>query len=491
MIPSHLSLGTVMKFAICQIRCHVPCWLFSLILLGSPAGVELVQAQKAAVGYDDLVAKYGSSLEDGTGIKVAMAEANTGNANNGVYNYLPNSSAAQFSGKVIHDGSGQSTGSSGHATTVGQLFFGNTFSMTGGITDITGYNASHWINDIMGTGTGAAPADQDFRVYNHSWVARGGSSDSIPVPVAENVMQRLDFFINQTGATVVVGADNQATLPLLLTQGYNSISVGRTSGSHSYGPTTIYGNGRIKPDLVAPLGSTSSATAFVSSAAALLHHKADNMGSAHAAQPETVKAILMAGATKDEFSGWNRTQTRPLDTRFGAGELNIYNSYHIMQGGEFDGVAGQPTTNIGAYGWDYEASLGAGSSLYYQFEVNAWEATDLSFLLTWNMEVTDLDPGSAFNPSYRLADLQLALYNSTTSFLGTQIDLSQSPVDNVEHIYLDWLAAGTYTIEVRNWSSFSTDYALAWRMQAIPEPSSLLMLALTIVGIGMRRHRLT
>ena len=63
------------------------------------------------------------------------------------------------------------------------------------------------------------------------------------------------------------------------------------------------------------------------------------------ARSEVIKAMLMAGATKGEFANWidpttglvnpwNRTQTRPLDDVFGAGELNVYNSYLIGIGGK-------------------------------------------------------------------------------------------------------------------------------------------------------------
>ena len=58
----------------------------------------------------------------------------------------------------------------------------------------------------------------------------------------------------------------------------------------------------------------------------------------------------MAGATKQEFANWtdpatteptpnpwNRTPTQPLDDMFGAGELNVYNSYLIQLGGQHAG----------------------------------------------------------------------------------------------------------------------------------------------------------
>jgi hypothetical protein len=68
-------------------------------------------------------------------------------------------------------------------------------------------------------------------------------------------------------------------------------------------------------------------------------------------------------------------------------------------------------------------------------------------------------------------NLNLQLYNSTTTFLGSVLDQSISTVDNVEHIYLNSLAAGTYTLKVSGAANW--DYGLAWRMTtAFDEPNA-------------------
>ena len=47
------------------------------------------------------------------------------------------------------------------------------------------------------------------------------------------------------------------------------LAVGLTNGGSSYGPTSVDGTGRVKPDLVTPSSQTSYATPMVASAAAL------------------------------------------------------------------------------------------------------------------------------------------------------------------------------------------------------------------------------
>jgi len=67
--------------------------------------------------------------------------------------------------------------------------------------------------------------------------------------------QRLDYAIVRDGFTAVVGVNNgdSTTLPELLSQSYNTISVGRSDGKHGHGLTVLDGQGRIKPELVVPV----------------------------------------------------------------------------------------------------------------------------------------------------------------------------------------------------------------------------------------------
>jgi len=472
-------------------------WLLfcGLLIFGGvlPSVSVFGQAYKETIGFNALVAEVGPGLENGAGIAVAQPEANAGTSPE-VW-YMPNAADGQFTGKSFTDGSGLSTGTSSHATaTVGHYFYGNSLSIAPGIRDITGYLAGDWIDTRLAPGGAGTPIREAFRVSNHSYVARVAD---ISPEVAADRMRRMDFYINQNGTSVVVGADNLDTRPLprLFTQSYNVISVGRSDGNHSFGLTTLYGTGRVKPDLVAPVTSTSRATAIVSAAAALLHEKADNMGgdAADARRPEVIKSILMSGATKEPFASWNRTETRPLDLRYGAGQLNIYNSYFIMDAGQFDGHLGQPTDQIGPLGWDYhEALAGNNTSMFYEFAVGAGGAIDLSVMLNWQIQILDQNPDpTVFDPLDRLADFSLRLWDSTGGFLDTQIDLSNSSVDNVEHIWRNSLAEGLYTLQVTNHSEFSNSFALSWRMTAIPEPGSGGVLFFLSLALGWRRSRKT
>ena len=88
--------------------------------------------------------------------------------------------------------------------------------------------------------------------------------------------------------------------------------------------------------------------------------------------------------------------------------------------------------------------------IYYNFEVPVGStAPELSILLAWNVKVTDTNPSEGvFNPQESLQNLDLQLFDSTASFLGSMLDQSVSTVDNVEHIYRTNLGPGTYTLKV-------------------------------------------
>ena len=149
-------------------------------------------------------------------------------------------------------------------------------------------------------------------------------------------------------------------------------------------PTTPYALASTRPDLVAPMGATSYATPVVASAAALLVEVGHNGGTTLSTDPlvqsttnrngdtiynaersEVVKAALMAGASRTASQlllGYHATTTNGLDSTYGAGQLNIYNSYHIIAAGEQNSREDGGTGFIGRFGFDYDPNFGGLSS---------------------------------------------------------------------------------------------------------------------------------
>lgn len=410
----------------------------AIVALGSAArGDPLWWTQ---IGYTQLKAELGSGTPTGTGVKAAQVEALDGG------NYAPSLTDTQFMEKTITLKSGAS-GVSGHATTVGQYLYGTSSSTSPEITQIDSWRADDWIAaGFLKTATTAEPGVQDAKVQTDSWIGLFGTT-------AEDVdaLRRLDYTINRDNYVCIASLKNGVgTLPPLLCQNYNGISVGRSDGQHSYGVTTVDGTGRTKPDIVAPASATSWAGPMVASSAAVLWEAGS--GNAHAQQSVTVKAMLMAGATKSEFPSWDRTQARPLDEVYGAGELNIYNSYHIFAAGEQEAST---SADVQRTGWDFDTVSSASRQYFFDVPVG-YTLDDMSILLTWNRLVEDGRAGPEWgDPTSFLANLSLELWTADGYSLLTELDCSDSAADNVELIYASSLSSGRYAFSISNASGTS------------------------------------
>ncbi|HYO24642.1 MAG TPA: dockerin type I domain-containing protein [Lacipirellulaceae bacterium] len=476
------------------------------LLAAAPAwGLEQWQTD---VGLQRLIDVLGPSLPVGAGVHISQVESADGSGN-----YFPSTGTPEFAagndplGQAVTfiDGTGTSTLASGHSNQVGSVIYGNALGLATGAPTVTMYEANAWLQHQIDydNNESQTPVAQPFDVQNHSWI---GTFNSAALDLG--TLRRFDYMIETGDMTAVVGANNNfgtpnpaLAHPALMVHSYNAIVAGLTDSRHSRGATSaVYGTGRFRPDLVAPAMVTSYATGYISGAAAVLRGAVANTA---ADRSEPIKALLLAGATKTEFlpgaikseanpdgpanvlgfveaatgltNNWNQLNTlptdagntRPLDDLFGAGELNLHNSYLMTVGGQTAGVATAPAAPVDAYGWDYRnrKADATAASMYYNFEVPAGStARELSIVLTWNVKITDSgEPG--FQGAESLQDLNLKFYDSSASFLGQQLLKSNSAVDNVEHIYATNLGPGTYTLEVTG--SQSWDYGLAWRTSTL------------------------
>jgi len=444
------------------------------------------------IGYTALVARLQAAslpVPTGAGIRVTQVEALSQGG------YLPNTNSGELFGEPVVDMTG-SGGFSGHANTVGKIFYGNVSSIAENIAQIHAYESIDWMLDgYLRTTASGGPMDEwvEFgveppRVQNHSWVyvtVPDGLDFDGPGPIqpllpgftgqqiAIDALRRLDHVLDRDGVVAVVAVNNGSgsSIPNLLGNAYNAIVVGQSNGSSSLGPSTLDVGGRSKPDLVAS-GDFPGATPLVSravpkvaSSAALLLETAT--GDADAERSETIKALLLAGATKDELASWSHTKTQPLDLRYGAGDLNIDNSHAILEAGQqeaSESVHVQPT------GWDFD-TIDSTNPLHYTFDIPHGQVADvLSIAVTWHRQIA-IDPGmgalgsALLTPS--LANLDLKLYTEeefTSSTPPPDDRQSTSGIDNVEHIFqhTPWFN-GTYTIELT--ADQTWDFALAWRAQ--------------------------
>lgn len=431
--------------------------VLTLFLLAGLTGPVAASVDRDAAGYAALAARLGEAMPTGAGVVFMMVEASE-IGGDGPYRYLPNPAAAALAGKTFTDVTDNSTPeSSSHATFVASFAVGLTDSMAPGTTDIRVWHADDWLRTgFLRLGAFASPRVAPGPVFSHAWI----STSSAPTDHTQ-ILRRLDFASNRDGFLAVAGLNNgsSTTIPELLAPAYHGLSVGLTSGAHSRGTTTIDGTGRVKPELVAPATLTSWATGLVSGAVAMLWDGAGDLGEADAQRPETLKAAIMAGASKAPFAGWARTEARPLDSVFGAGQLDVDATWRILEGGR------QPVTANGvasAHGWD-RFTLASNSSRSWDLEVPAGEVgLELSAVVTWHRVILILGT----NVTSGMANVSLELHGVAEGGGLTLLDRSDSAVDNVEHIWRPGpLAPGRYRLTVaRPSSSTGAVPSVAWRM---------------------------
>ena len=426
---------------------------------------------------------------DGTGIRVAQPEAYNGdNGSTNCWEVNPANVAQPIVLFTYTSGLGTSTSFpnsvgdwSSHADAVGNDFYGLPNGVATNVAHVDNYDANYFVNVsslIIGPVTNyvvTLPATNiNDRVVNQSFIA-GYVPSQVPVAEQQAIDSAYDNYAAQFNTLFVSGAGNGGSVCPPSTC-YNGISVGAYGGGSSVGPTLD--NGRAKPDITVfgvPADLTSFSTPFVSGTAAVLMQaglRGDGGNDTNSpADIRTVKALLLNGAIKP--ADWTNSTSSPLDARYGAGVLNVFNSYEQLAGGKHGYIFSTNIPNSGAHpptgaansvgalsGWDFSTNSSSSTTdgvNHYYFNVTngAGNATfTATATLVWNRH--------RFQKS--INNLDLFLYDAVSSNL---VACSTSLVDNVEHIFMPELAQGRYDLQI--WKaggsgivSSSETYALAW-----------------------------
>ncbi|MEX2140066.1 MAG: autotransporter-associated beta strand repeat-containing protein [Pirellulales bacterium] len=446
---------------------------------------------KEDVGLVTLQTMFGNA-PTGTGVPVSMTEAVV---NGG---YTPMTELPDFAGKHFEFRSG-AAGNSAHATWVAQNFFGLTTSLAPGIDTIELYDANDYLTDgFLNAGdpnNNPRSSPQNSRVGNHSWISNGGSINGML-----DVLQREDWMIERDEFIQVVGVNNgELNTNPIVSNAFNVIAVGRTDGQHAINTLPlggIYTGYRTRPEIVAPMPVTSFSTPVVAAASALLvnlGHSTPYLSNGsisparfpgttvfHAETSEVIKAALLAGASRLAFNSTDgsalvdyrgdasRQSNNGLDKRFGAGQLNVHNSFSIVMEGEQNSRADGRTVDVLAAGFDYDPHFGgangSNSSGVYDFTAG-WTGQTLTASLAWNarIDIEQVKLGEYANAG-TLYNLDLSLFDMTT---GTPalVAASTSGNQNTENIWASLIGGRRYRLEVGRAGAqapFDWDYGLAW-----------------------------
>jgi hypothetical protein len=301
----------------------------------------------------------------------------------------------------------------------------------------------------------AAPDNVRFRVVTHSWTNWHVIDPQIVADPVQ-LIRRTDAMIDRDDVLQVMATANESKnfLPVIANC-YNGIAVGRVSKESALGPTRLDVPGRGKPDILAPLHTTSQATPTVSSAVVLLLESAIQQDKPRATKPYVIKSVLLTGAKKlrpsknpnakidwafGEAHPAAQRRQLPLDFRQGAGMLQVDRSYAILQQPE-----AAPGAVAGSMGWSRD-SVAESQSRDYAFTLDRPQT--FAATLVWHRHIAKYGlPDVAV-----INNLDLYLYrgplDSTGNERGEPLACSVSEIDNVEHIYVPELGAGNYLLSV-------------------------------------------
>jgi len=490
-----------------------------LLVISAPA----VADYKADIGYTELQSALGGAVPTGMGVKVTQVEASSVSSSDPNYPvFAPDPTIAPLSGKTfsypgLTCGTSPCTPSvfSAHASGVAMNFYGNATSIAEGVNDIHSYEVNQWLNSLyISSGRpnkiGQATTS-DRRIANHSWVGNAASA-------AENstILRQVDRQVDLNEYIQVTASGSSSPL---LSNGYNTIAVGLTNTLNGYTSVNIdsaYSGGRAVTDVVAPAANLSTATPYVAAATALLvqtGHDNPNLslGSSNisgvgtiynAERSETVKATLMAGADRQtgnstlygnitDYGSSGHQTDNGLDTRYGAGQLNVFNSYQIISGGEQNSLedGGSNNGQIGYTGFDYDANFGgaqnSNTAATYTFTAMASETIAAS--LVWNVNISN---DSAMNST--LHHLGLSLIDVSDN---TVVSTSESMLDNTQNIFWQNLLDGhEYQLLVTSLeepNTFNWDYSLAWHRSIntpVPVPPAFWLFGSALLSLlGFQR----
>jgi hypothetical protein len=432
----------------------------------------------------------------GTGVTVAQAEANSAGVTN-AFEVNPNSAPIGQPATLFTYISNVGTTSvfadsvvgteSSHADTVGGNFYGTNGGVAPGVTHVYNYQADNFINLIINNNSNNISSNAfSGSIVNQSF--SGGAQQALDTTYDNYIARHGILFVSAVGNPL--SPTPPFPPPTSPGTSYNGIGVAAYGGLSDVGPTSD--NARSKPDITAPGALTSWSTPLVSGVAAIL---AQAGSGSVATDPRVIKTLLINGAVKP--SDWTHSPTAPLDTRYGGGIVNAYNSYILLSAGQHTfssssttgSLLGTAPLNITGTadplsGWDLTTiTSGTLTDAVNHYVIKPPAAAGitsytLTATLTWYRQV---DQSTVNN-------LNLFLYDSTSP---TAVSKSISLVDNVEHLYTLNLAPGhTYDLQIlkdgglagsTTVSNLET-YALAYSFAPVPEPASL---AVMLLGIPM------
>ena len=404
---------------------------------------------------------------------------------------------------------------SSHATEVARWYFSTEYSLIPNATEARFYNLNDWIERELQRGTNQFQRGLfDRSVFHNSDVisfsAVGSGEDD------SRSLRQIDWAIKQENQIAVISAGNNDISNTLASSSYNGIYAGITAGTAGKRTPLVdalYSANRQRPDIVAPMVNTSRGTAVVSSAAGALVEAYRRFNPLQQKpQHKIVKSVIMAGADRKTNNTRPNRQIREtqldedgnefeavidtvisditdyrensnitnngLDSRYGAGQLNEFNSYRILEAGEQDSQEDGGNKTVSLLGYDYDSEFGLSRNRTATYQLDTLEEDVTGFITAaWDVDIYGLDGQFSLGTLYSIG---LNLFEVLSDGSETLIASSTSLTANTQNIHTNLSAGGNYYFEVfANTDRIAPllwDYAIAWRFEDVDKVQADLAL---------------
>lgn len=346
-----------------------------------------------------------------------------------------------------------------------------------------------------GSGQAGAPGN----VYNGITVGSvGGTGFRTPSSFSSHGL--VDFY-NPATATVLEGVRVAVDIAAPGEQQFLAAYLGPTGGLVPL--TSVTRNPSPTDRYFVNMDGTSFASPVVAGGVALMKDAAKSFGlPASALDSRVIKAVLMASAA--ETVGWNNGQatvggvvrtTQALDARTGAGAVDLEAAGLTYVNGATVDVAGLGGGAIGATGWDFGA-VAVGGTTDYVLNATLTGTTELQVSLNWFAGGV-FDAAGYTGSRTSFANLDLQVWSVVGGSFSSLVAESASLYSNAEMLRLT-LPGGDYGLRVafpeKIYDIGATPvtmetYGLSWTTIAVPEPSTLWIMAGGAAVAFVRRRR--